>query len=136
MSANLDLVRSISADWERGDFRRVEWADPTSNGCWSKDLHQAHGTVWSGWPKGFRESMSAWQDARVRAEELRELDDEQVLVLAGFGGRGKASGIPLPNVKVAHVFHVREGKITRFVAYWDRDRAPTDLGLAPEDDAA
>jgi ketosteroid isomerase-like protein len=138
MSANLDLVRSIYADWERGDFHSVVWADqkieyvivggPVS-GAWGGLDGMAVG--WRGW-------LDAWTDYRTEVDEYRQLDDERALVLTHDSGRGKASGLDLGEMgpKAADLFHVREGKVTRLVIYFDRDRALADLGLPSEGDAA
>jgi ketosteroid isomerase-like protein len=70
-SANLELVRSIYAAWQRGDYSSVEWADP---------------------------------------------EIEYVF----------ADG-PTPNL-----LHIRDGKVTRLVIYFDRERALADVGPARE----
>jgi ketosteroid isomerase-like protein len=84
--------------------------------------------VWRDW-------LSAWEDLNVEAQEYRELDDERVLVLSPYSGRGKTSGLDLGQVgtKAAHVFHIRDGKVVKLVIYFDREHALADLGLVPED---
>src|SRR6478672_10265777 len=101
MSENLDLVRSIYADWERGDFgHAAEWADADieyvlagggpADGSW-RGL--------DGMAEGFRNYLSAWEDFRVQADEYRELDDGRVLVLTWYSGRGKTSGLNLGSTR-------------------------------------
>jgi ketosteroid isomerase-like protein len=133
-SANVELVRSINAPWERGDFSSAEWADPQiefviaygpAPGSWTGRL---------GLAEGFRSFVNAWEDYRVEAEEYRELDHERVLVFLHPVGRGRASGLDLrrTGTTAANLFHIRGGKVTRLVMYLERDRALADLGLAPK----
>ncbi len=67
-------------------------------------------------------------------EEYRELDSERVLLLHRFSARDKTSGLGLGHVRsnAAGLFHVRRGKVTRVVLYWEREHAFADLGLAPK----
>jgi hypothetical protein len=78
-----------------------------------------------------REVLNAWKDFQTVADEYRELDDERVLVLVHLLGRGKTSGLELgqAGAKGAGLLNIRGGRVTRFVLYWDRDRALADLGL-------
>src|SRR6478672_6001433 len=120
MSEHLDLVRSIYADWERGDYRSTAWAHPDieyviadgpDSGSWKAlaDTTKA----WRGW-------LDAWADFRVEAEGYRELDEERVLVLVRFRGRAKTSGLDIEEMssKGAGLFHVRDGKVTKLVLTW------------------
>jgi ketosteroid isomerase-like protein len=133
-SANLELVRSIFAAWERGDFNSVEWADPEIEVVFADGPSPGTWRAVAGMVEGFRDFLGAWHDARTFADKYVELDAERVLALCQWRGRGKTSGLELGNIgtNVAAVLHVRGGKVTRIVLYYDRERALTDLGLPPE----
>ena len=129
---NLALVRSIYADWERGDYGSAEWAHPDieyvvvgglTPGAWKGRAAMA---------RAARELFSAWDDHRTQAEDFRVLDGERVLVLGNTRVRGKTSGLELDQsqAEVAFLFQVRDGKIIRHVVYLDRTDAWADLGLA------
>jgi ketosteroid isomerase-like protein len=135
-STNLDLVRSIYSVWERGDFSRADWADPEIEFVWADGPSPGTWTGLAGMADTWRDFLAAWDGYRVEASEYRELDDDCVLVLVHFSGRAKTSGMELGQMqtKNASLWHIRDGKVTRVVLYWDRDRAITDLGLAPQAD--
>jgi ketosteroid isomerase-like protein len=130
-SANLDLVRSIYAAWERGNFAQTDWLHPEIEFVFVGGPSPGSWTGLAGMAEGSRYFLSAWEDFRPEAEEYREIDGERVLVLLHHRGRGKASGLELAQMQTnnAALFHVHDGKVTRFVAYWDRQRAFADIGL-------
>jgi ketosteroid isomerase-like protein len=137
-SANLDLVRSIYADWERGDFGTAEWAHPDIEYVLADGPSPGSWTGLAGMAEAFRSWLSAWQDFHVEVDEYRELDGERVLVLVTNRGRGKTSGLELGQIwsKGVMVFHVHGGKVTRVVTYFDGDRALTELGMTSEADSS
>jgi ketosteroid isomerase-like protein len=135
-SANLELVRSVFAAWEHGDFSHsAEWAHPEIEFVIADGPSPGSWTGLAGMAEGFRDFVSAWEEVHTEVDEYVELDDERVVVLVRFSGRGKKSGLELGQVRTkgAHLAHVRAGKVTKAVFYWDRERALADLGLTPED---
>jgi ketosteroid isomerase-like protein len=108
-STNLDLVRSIFAAWERGDYSSAEWAHPEieyviadgpAPGSWKGVAAMA---------EAWRDFLSGWEDVRAEVDEYRRL-----------------------RAKTANLFHIRGGKVERLVLYFDRARALADLGLTSQ----
>jgi SnoaL-like protein len=153
----VDLVRSILASWERDDYASVEWAHPEIEYVIAGGPSPGSLKGLSAMAEAWREFLSAREDLHIKADEYCEVDDERVLVLlrsSGGGGKtsgeerwiaplGVAPGWPVRLHETRHdaqthsgrgaaLFHVRSGKVTKLIIYWNRDRAFADVGLSPE----
>ena len=80
--------------------------------------------------EAWREALSAWEEFRAEADEYRcarrrARARAQALQRARqderTGGRGHTD-------EGANLFHIRDGKVTRLVLYWDRESALADAG--------
>lgn len=136
MPSNLDLVRSIYAAWERGDFTCVDWADPEIEYV---VMDGPEPGIWmgvAGMAEYVRDFLSVVDDWRNEAEEYRAISDGRVVVLDRLRGRGRISGLDVGRMKSggAHVFEIEDGRVTRLGYYNDRVHAFTDLGLTEEDE--
>jgi ketosteroid isomerase-like protein len=135
---NLMLVRAILAKWERGNFAWVDWAHPLIEYAIADEPGSDVGWGVAAMGRKWREFLTAWDDYRVAADEYRELDEERVLVALTARGRGKASGVDIGTTggrRSASVFHLRRGKVTRLVSYFDGGRAFDDVGIGSAGEA-
>jgi ketosteroid isomerase-like protein len=78
MSANIDLVRSIYAAWERGDYSSVEWADPEIEYVIADGPAPGRWTGLSGLGEAWRSILTVWEEFHTESvDEFRELDDQR-----------------------------------------------------------
>jgi ketosteroid isomerase-like protein len=132
MSENLDLVRSLFAAWQRGDWSPIEWADPEIEFVIAAGPDRRTVQGLPAMAEGWREFLAAWTGYGVQADEIRELSDERVLVLLHAVGRGRSSGVELNQTSTqgANLFHLSGGMVTRLTIYFDHTHALDDLRLA------
>ena len=131
MSANLDLVRSIYAAWEHGDYSSASWAHPEIEFVITDGPMRGSWTGVAAMAEAWRDWLRTWEGFRAVADEYRELDNERVLVIVHQHGRGKTSGLEVGQIthKAATLFHVRDGKVTRLVLRQGDERGLVDLGF-------
>jgi ketosteroid isomerase-like protein len=98
MSENLDLVRSIYADWERGDFSRSDWAHPEIEYVYADGPEPGRWIGLANMADAWRARLSALEDFRFVVNECHEIGNERVLVLIGARGHFKASGLSAVDV--------------------------------------
>ena len=131
-SENVELVRSIYADWERGDWNSTAYAfDPEMEFARiGRPDFAEHLGEWRGFDEmraALLAWMRSWEDIRVQAERVIDLGD-RVLVLSRQSGRGKRSGVPL-DTEYGDIFTIRDGKIVRWELYMERADALAAAGL-------
>jgi len=137
-SANVELVRSIGAAWERGDFRHsAQWAHPEIEFVFADGPTPGSWKGLASMEQFFRDFVGAWERHRLLPEEYRELDGDRVLALGHAVGQGKRSELDLAQVRTAGatLVHIREGKVTRLVVYSRWVRAGTNRGAYTARDA-
>jgi ketosteroid isomerase-like protein len=124
---NVELVRSIVADWARGDYSSVGWADPEIEFTMAGSFVVTRGP--EAMARRWGEFLSAWQHLATVPEDFIKASGDRVLVLVRFVGRGRTSGIPVEAFFGGQLFTVREGKIARLATYSDRQEAFEAAGL-------
>ena len=126
---NVEIVRSAFAEFERGNFWIPEIFDPSVRVVW---LDFVEGETESGGLEELGRMVKEWvrsfEQLTTVAERLIDAGD-QVVVIAEWRGRGKASGA-LTTWHYAAVWTLHDGKVTRIVAYRDPAEALEAVGLS------
>src|SRR5260370_42284058 len=120
MSENLDLVRSLYAEWARGRYRSAEWAHPELEYTNVDGPYRGTRVGLTEMAAGWRLLLSAWSEFSTNADEYDELADGRVLARATLAGAARFLGLLISAGRAPgdHAFHIEAGKVLPFTPYW------------------
>lgn len=128
---NVETVRAIYAEWERGNFQAAlpvldreitfETFMPDSD-----EIVVLHGLERL---EGFmRDWFGQWEAYRVTGDEFRAAGTDHVFVAGRQAGIGRRSGVQVDSPGFT-VWTFRAGKVVRLLAHYDRGSALEAAGL-------
>lgn len=122
---NVEVVRRLYESWERGDFKTPEFFDDQVESVRTGSGLLGIDGEWGSADELAAETLSyvaALDDLRIAAQRITDLGDGRVLVLSRHTATGKASGLPYDH-ELGDLFTLRDGKIVRYVSYFQRAEA-------------
>jgi ketosteroid isomerase-like protein len=124
---NVEVVRSIYTEWERGNFWTPEFFDPEVHVRWADPIFARHAETHGAeaLAKAVKGMLDAYEQVTATAERIVETA-EHVVVADVWRGRGKASGIELDSRR-ASAWTISGGKATEVVFH---DQRPDPLEAA------
>jgi ketosteroid isomerase-like protein len=128
---NVEILRRLYEQWAIGDLSSADFFDPgveySRIGAVTPDMEGR----WRGLDElstAMLEYLRPFSDLRIEAERIIDLSGDRVLVLTRHTARGKQSGVPIEH-EAGDLFTLRDGKIVRYDAYWNRADALEAAGL-------
>ena len=126
---NVELARRVIDTWNRGDYGA--WIEVFDSDCEFRPLRaQLEGQPYRG-HDGLRQFVhdlsQEWEQVRFALNYVHDVGD-QVVVLARFHARGRASGAEV-DIPIGVVGKVRAGKIAEAQMFSDPDEALKTAGL-------
>jgi ketosteroid isomerase-like protein len=127
---NVEFVREVYAEWERGNFRAgVDRYDPDAVLVQHPGFPEA-GTYegLEGFADYMHTFLDAWEEVTIEAVELTEVGDSVVAVVVQRG-IGKGSGAAT-DFSYFQVWTFRDGKVVRLEVIRDREAAYEAAGAS------
>ena len=129
---NVQIVRGAHAEFERGNFWVPDIFDPSVHVVWlpgpgveeeTRGLDEMARVI--------KDWMQSWEKVTLVAGQIVDAGD-QVVVIAEWRGRGKASGV-LTKWRYGGVWTLRDGRVTSLISYSDPVEAFEAVGLSEQD---
>jgi ketosteroid isomerase-like protein len=130
LEQDIERLWAFYADWAQGRYDRDDMFDQETEFVIAGPEPRSYSGR-EGVRRGWFDWLSAWDDFRSEAEEiLPGAVEGTYLVMVRLHARGKESSVPT-EADGANLVSMRDGMITRFEMFWDRDAALVAAGLSP-----
>jgi ketosteroid isomerase-like protein len=126
---NVDIVRRVLAEWQKGNFAVADAFDPHVRVVWAEPIfaQQAKTLGIRETTRNMQELLAAYEHVTASAERIIDAGDT-IVVVAMWRAHGRASGVELSE-RAGSVWTVSDGKVTRIVNYRDPADALEAAGL-------